>query len=110
MPKYYYINRPPSIGCQPDGWIEREGWRPRRDVNGRPFHGFAVYEQKLTPKQIWQYELYPEDIMERAKQVFYNEPEALYNDYMTTPIEALKEWANTCRYCQAALILRGEQC
>ena len=75
MYEYYYRNRPPGIGCQPDGFDPEltQCWRPRREVNGVPYHGVVVYVEPLLPKQIWQYELRPADLVECAEYVFWED-------------------------------------
>ena len=66
MPRYYYLNRPPGIGCQPDGFTERERWSPKREIPGteRTAHGWVEYLEKLDPYQIWKWEFYPADPVE----------------------------------------------
>ena len=106
---YLYRNRPPSIGCQPDGYIpeETQAWMPARrhpdvitaDVPPRHLAGFyflgrVVYPDPLTPEQVWQYELHPEDPIEWAEYVFWREgPEAawLREDYLMQSIEVLQQ-------------------
>ena len=76
--RYFYRNRPPGIGCQPDGWEEREAWSPVRavpeiasDLKHHHFHGWVEYQRALTPYICWKYELLPADPVERAVFMFY---------------------------------------
>jgi len=70
--RYYLVNRPPSIGCQPKGDVAREVWSPRRKMSaqGRLVHGWVEYDQPLSAYNIWSYELFPASIQEQAQMVF----------------------------------------
>ena len=60
--KYYFINRPPSIGTHPAGESEREVWQPvRKTPSGRWAHGWVEYPERLDFAEIWNYELWPAD-------------------------------------------------
>ena len=64
--RYYYLNRPPGISCQPDGFIDRERWAPAVTLNlGRRAvtraHGFVEYPEPLEPAKVWKWELWPAD-------------------------------------------------
>ena len=67
MPKYYFLNRPPSIGTHPNGAVATEVWMPRQDIPGteRPAFGWAEYPDPLQFEQVWQYELFPDDEAEQ---------------------------------------------
>ena len=65
MAKYLYTSRPPGIGCQPDGFTDREVWMPGREVDGRHYLGVAEYDGRLKFEDIAAYELMPEDKEER---------------------------------------------
>ena len=65
MPRYLYTSRPPSIGCQPDGFTNREVWIPSHEVDGRHYLGVAEYDKPLDFKDIRAYELMPEEKGER---------------------------------------------
>ena len=69
MMKYYYLSRPPGIGCQPDGWANREVFSPARgpDDYGRVVHGWVKYEGPLDYCMVWKYDLIPADLGERAR-------------------------------------------
>ena len=61
--RYYFLNRPPGLFCQPDGSIRREAFIPKREYapGERAVWGFTDYSQPLTSEQIWKYELWPAD-------------------------------------------------
>lgn len=64
MHKYYLVNRPPGIGCQPEGYKNSEVWMPARPIPESPTWralGWAEYENKLSLQEIWKYELFPAD-------------------------------------------------
>ena len=112
---YYYRNRPPRIGCQPKGFDPEltEYWRPRRKVNGIPYHGKASYPAPLTPEQIWQYELRPADLVEYAEFIFWEDGRAdnmdMREDYLSTPRADLENMAQFSKLAQAALIILDAQ-
>lgn len=71
--RYYLLNRPRGIGCQPHGVVEKsEIWMPKRDLPTEAQHlkynptsfGWIDYEEGLTPEEIWRYELHPHDEIE----------------------------------------------
>ena len=105
---YLMTSRPPGIGCQPDGWIERETWLPAHEVDGRYFLGRVVYPERLSPEQVYRYELWPEDEVERAKLIFAREPEWIREDYMAQEVEFLEELADRDQLAWAALVLKSE--
>jgi len=112
---YYYRNRPPGISCQPDGFDPdtREYWQPRRKVNEIPYHGAVSYPQPLTPKQIWQYELRPADLVEYAEFIFWEDGRAddiaMREDYLSTDRADLENMAQFSKLAQAALIILDAQ-
>jgi len=65
--RYYYLNRPPGIGCQPDGFVDRKTWMPGRVLNfgqrEMVYHalGWVEYLEPLDPEQVWKWELWPHD-------------------------------------------------
>lgn len=60
--RYYYLNRPPGIGCQKDGFVDRECWMPARVINvGRNALGWVDYPFRLDFEDIWKWELWPDD-------------------------------------------------
>lgn len=67
MNRYYFLNRPPSIGTHPAGETARESWVPRQDAQledevgeyTRPVWGWVEYPQALTFEQVWKYDLIP---------------------------------------------------
>ena len=75
MAKYYYLSRPPGIGCQPDGDISREAWSPTKpipplptqtvDDYRRPAHGFVLYAKPLSYYVAWKHDLLPAEETER---------------------------------------------
>ena len=116
--RYYMINRPPGISCQPKDTTAREVWMPARKMPRSERHvlGFVEYDHALTHDQIWSYELAPEDIKEQAEHVFWTEtrgdadPDWLRADYMSQPVDYLHECNAECRdvLAWAALVLLGE--
>jgi hypothetical protein len=73
--KYFYLYRPPSYGCQPDGWTNREGGLPQKyyDTQHGPVRsfGWVEYPEPLTIEQCWKWELIADDPVEWAKYVFW---------------------------------------
>lgn len=61
--RYYFINRPPSIGTHPQGETGRKAFAYRETIPGteRLSHGWVEYPQPLDFEQVWRYELYPAD-------------------------------------------------
>lgn len=57
---YLYLRRPPGVGCQPDGWISREGWLPTERKDGEVSFGVVVYAEPLDPEDIQRFELRPD--------------------------------------------------
>lgn len=113
MPKYYYLNRPPSIGCQPDGFTERECWMPMQQIPGseRMAFGRVTYPEHLEFDQVWKYDLLPAAKKDQAEMVFWREGDDagwIKEDYMGQPVEFLKEHKDRCRFAWAALVLKGE--
>jgi len=109
---YYYRNRPPGIGCQPDGFDPdtREYWRPRREVAGVPYHGKVSYPRLLRFERVWQYELVPADPVERAEYIFWQEQETepgvdLRLEYLDTSRETLESLAKYDALARAALVI-----
>jgi len=67
--RYFYINRPPGIGCQPEGFVDREMWMPAKPqlLIGRGewnVLGWVEYPEPLDQEQIWLKELYPRNAWE----------------------------------------------
>jgi len=109
---YLYVNRPPSIGCQPDGFYPdlREVWMPGRQVGNRHFLGRVVYPKPLPFDDILRYELWPENIVTRAEMVFWREGSAtswLRTEYLTAEEALLREHLDRDPKAWAALVLRG---
>lgn len=62
--RYYLVNRPPDIGCQPEGFIGREVWMPARPIPEADTWralGWVEYDHKLSMSEIYKYELFPAD-------------------------------------------------
>ena len=68
--RYFYLSRPPDIGCQPDGWLNREGGLPKKiyEVNGVFQNSFGAIEYpSLLPFEVSdKYDLMPADPKENA--------------------------------------------
>ncbi len=97
---YLFLSRPPGIGCQPDGddIDKRETWWPSRNVGGFNCLGRAVWPARLSPRDVYLYTLRPESELERAELVFWDRQkneinEWLRNNYLSQPIEKLREYA-----------------
>ncbi len=111
MPKYYYCNRPPGIGCQPDGFTERETWLPAKEIDNRLCFGYAVYPKPLAPEQVYRFDLRPESIVEQAEYVFWREDsdsDWLKENYLSQPVGRLRDYASRDVKAWAALVLKGE--
>ena len=99
--RYYYSLRPPGIGCQPDGFVEREMWWPKRNIPGDGEHdafGWVEYPEPLPLETAWRYDLRPADPREKALYIFYlyadrnvEEMEWLIEDYTALTVEELQE-------------------
>jgi len=113
MANYLFRNRPPGIGCQPDGWVNRETWMPAKEIQERFFLGQVEYAEPLPFEQVKRYELWPESELERAEMIFWLEGEDagwLRTDYLSQPLDRLEKYA--ARYdqkAQAALIILRHQ-
>jgi len=120
--EYYYRNRPPGIGCQPDGFDPdtREWWRPRKDVNGISYHGKVSYSEPLSPWDIYRFELRPVDLVEYAEYIFWREifwhegsqegdQPWLREDYLSADRALLEEHAPHDILARAALIILDAQ-
>jgi hypothetical protein len=101
MFKYYYLLRPPGIGCQPDNSIEREYWQPVRDIpipdTSRHAHGWVTYADKLDIEVVWKYDLLPDNELERLNYLLwlhadrdYKERDWLFDDYSSVGEAELK--------------------
>lgn len=66
MPRYLYLNRPPGIGCQPDGFTEFKAYWPQREVDGVYCLGWVEYAEPLTYRQIRKWDFMPADPVEAA--------------------------------------------
>ncbi len=68
--KYYYLSRPPGIGCQPDGFLERKEWYPKRfpEEFPRGAWGWVTYPERLPMKSIWLKDLFP---VERVEELCF---------------------------------------
>ena len=110
--KYLYRSRPPSIGCQPEGFTNRETWLPGRQHpsgDGRYFLGLVGYPQPLPFEEVYRYELWPVDEVERAEMTFWLEGDAakwLLRDYLSLSVEELQQCAGTDLLAAAALVLK----
>lgn len=91
MCRYYYLLRPPSIGCQPQGGINRETFTyfgPVEALDGMKAHGWVEYDEPLEFDQIWRFDLMPANELERAKYRLW-----LYAD---RDPERVQRWLNEC--------------
>jgi len=61
MVSYYYLNQPPGVGRQPDGFLGYEAFASKRrpGLDTQPCWGIVEYQQALSPRLVWEYELYP---------------------------------------------------
>ncbi len=68
--KYYFRNRPPSIGTHPKNPEKTEGWNPRQPapISGYLAWGYVEYSIPLNDEDIKSYELF-EDRIEPPKEV-----------------------------------------
>lgn len=61
--RYYYLHRPPSIGTQPEGFINHESWLPAKTTpHGRTAFGWVEYDRSLTPEETSRYELFEDEV------------------------------------------------
>jgi len=56
---YYLINRPPSIGTQPQGTIKIEAFKEKKFVSeiNKDAWGYVTYNHELTKNEMYEYEL-----------------------------------------------------
>ncbi len=116
MAEYLYRTRPPGLGCQPNGWIEREAWHPSREHEAgseeQYFWGHVTYAGPLTFPEIDRYELWPVSLTERAQYAFWgkgDDAEWLYESYMAADADLLREHVQRGdTLAKAALVLKGE--
>lgn len=114
MYKYYYINRPFDIGCQPDGYNmipdtkhpeilvpDKEDYYPAKEYTlpsgySGSFYGWINYSEPLTFNEIWKYDLMPEDSVTWAHYQFWitascNEKDArLELDFYMSELRTIK--------------------
>ena len=79
--RYYFLNRPPSIGTHPAGEVGRKCFQYREDIPGieRLAHGWVEYPEALGFDMVWRYELYPADEEELARYNAWRETFAWSN-------------------------------
>ena len=68
--RYYFLNRPPSIGTHPtENETGRKVWMPRKEIPGlqRPALGWTEQSEKIPFYDIWRFELLPHALGERVK-------------------------------------------
>lgn len=110
MATYLYSHRPPGIGCQPDGWTDRETWLPAKIIGHRYFFGRVEYDGGLSFETVSRYELWPKSELERAEMVFWREDlDWLRESYLTADEALLQEHAPTDVKARAALVIRAAQ-
>ena len=119
--KYFYRNRPPGIGCQPDGWSAREGGLPKdywKDSAGETVYafGWVEYSEPLTFEQAWLKDLLPDEHVERANYSIWaymdrDEKEAAWitESYQTLSTEELEKEAPRDFMARAILTIRKAQ-
>lgn len=75
--KYFYRNRPPGIGCQPEGFTETQAWVPMQhpDQFPRGAFGYVIYSTPLPVNQVWRYDLFPADPLEKALYMAWQDEE-----------------------------------
>jgi hypothetical protein len=66
MNRYYFLNRPPSIGTHPPGEGGRKVFDFMQEIPGteRYAHGWVEYSEPLDFALVWKYELFPGDPQE----------------------------------------------
>ena len=59
--RYWFLLRPPGIGCMPHGWALKEYWQPTQKIPGteRYAHGWVEYTKSLAHEQVWFFDLLP---------------------------------------------------
>jgi len=91
MPTYYYRNRPPGIGCQPDGFTRREDYYGAAQGRNTRYHGEVEYPEALTHEQVYKYELVPADTLEAALFDLREKGDWLIGDYAEAPVEVIEQ-------------------
>jgi hypothetical protein len=75
MLKYYYVNRPGGIGCQPEGWEDIHSGLPKTireaDWGEVDSFGWVTYPEPLDFELIWKYDLVPHDEPEWARYMLW---------------------------------------
>jgi len=77
--RYYYTLRPPGIGCQPDGFVDRasfgrQGQRTKL-IGGRDWtvYGWVEYHKPLGPEELFKWDLWPHNAGEVAGYLDWKE-------------------------------------
>jgi hypothetical protein len=116
--KYFYRNRPPGIGCQPDGFTAQEGGLPKDywpASDGEMIHafGWVEYPEPLTFYQSWRTDLIADDPVERANCAIWaymnrDEKEAAWitQSYQELSTDELEEEAPRDFMARAILTIR----
>ena len=75
--KYFYLTRPPGIGCQPDGYTDTQIWLPMQypEEFPRGAFGYVIYSAPLPVSQILRYDLFPADPLEKALYMAWQDEE-----------------------------------
>ena len=114
MYEYYYLSRPPGIGCQPPGFDPdtRETWVPRRETSGSYYWGKVSYPEGLSHEEICRYNLRPVDQVEYAHHVFWEkDAESWEDEYLAQDLSLLYQMIiqSGSILAQAALVILEAQ-
>jgi len=74
--RYYYLLRPPGIGCQPDNFVDRKGGREQMTlIGGRNWtiHGWVDYTQPLKAEELYKWDLWPHNAAEVVNYLDWKE-------------------------------------
>ena len=71
MYKYYVLYRPIGIGTVPNGFVEKINYEERQRVKDTTYKAFGevYYEERLSEKEIYDYELKEEPTQEEKNKV-----------------------------------------
>lgn len=110
--RYHAYSRPPWDDCIPHGYANKEVHSAPRKHRKKNWYGFVEYQWKLSLHTLWRYELFPDDEVEAATYVFYQEADldvsemnTMIADYTSRPIEELQKEAKKDVLAAAAIVI-----
>ena len=96
MARYLYLNRPGSIGCQPDGYTAMESGLPKRYIGEIDCFGWVEYAEALDAQDVYRYDLLPAEPVEQARY-------SLWRHQCDRDWDAVERWLTMCRQYRSIL-------